>query len=230
MVLGTLEEVDRPALAAIVPHLTGCTVLVDVGANAVCKARHLEEFAVMGNVYTRYALHIRDPRVGLMSMGEEETKGSELTKGVHEVLKASDLNFVGNVEGHDLFTGKVDVIVMDGFTGNVALKACETLAESLLHLIREELVRNPLRRVGAALCRGAFRAVKRRTDPIEYGGAPLLGVKGCCVIGHGRSNAVAVKHGIRAAAEFYTSGVNERIEAALKGLFARKETPSLEGS
>ncbi len=142
MVLGTLEEVDRPALAAVVPHLTGRTVLLDVGANAQCKARHLEEFAVMGSVYTRDVFGTPNPRVGLMSMGEEETKGNELTKEVHEVLKDSSLNFIGNVEGHDLFTGKVDVIVMDGFTGNVVLKASETLAESIVELLREELGRS----------------------------------------------------------------------------------------
>ena len=223
LALGTLEEVDRPALAAIVPNVSGKTVLLDVGANATCKARQLEEFAVMGKVYTRAVLQTANPRVGLMSMGEEETKGNELTKEVHEVLKSANLNFVGNVEGHDLFTGKVDVIVMDGFTGNVVLKASETLAESMLQLLKEELMRTPIRKLGAALCKGAFRAVKRRTDPSEYGGAPLLGVKGCCVIGHGKSNALAIKQGIRAAAEFYSSGVNEKIEAELKALFARRE-------
>jgi glycerol-3-phosphate acyltransferase PlsX len=225
LTLGTLEEVDRPALAAVVPHASGRTVLLDVGANANCKARHLEEFAVMGEVYTRAVFHVDNPRVGLMSMGEEETKGNELTKEVHEVLKASNLNFVGNVEGHDLFTGRVDVIVMDGFTGNVALKASESLAESLMHLIREELQRTFPRQLGAWLAQGAFRAVKRRIDPSEYGGAPLLGLKGCCVIGHGRSNALAIKHGIRAAAEFFRSGVNERIEAELRSLGARRDTP-----
>jgi glycerol-3-phosphate acyltransferase PlsX len=223
LALGTLEEVDRPALAAIVPNVSGKTVLLDVGANAACKARHLEEFAVMGKVYTRAVLQTANPRVGLMSMGEEETKGNDLVKEVHEVLKNASLNFIGNVEGHDLFTGKVDVIVMDGFTGNVVLKASETLAESMLHLLQEELMRTPVRKLGAALCKGAFRAVKRRTDPSEYGGAPLLGVKGCCVIGHGKSNALAIKQGIRAAAEFYSSGVNEKIEAELKALFARRE-------
>jgi phosphate acyltransferase len=223
MALGALEEVDRPALAAVVPHLTGRTLLIDVGANANCKARHLEEFAVMGKVYTSAVFHTPNPRVGLMSMGEEETKGNELTKEVHEVLKESTLNFIGNVEGHDLFTGKVDVIVMDGFTGNVALKASETLAESMMHLIKEELMRTSLRKFGAMLSRGAFAAVKRRIDPDEYGGAPLLGVNGCVVIGHGRSTAVAVKHGIRVAAEFFTSGVNQRIEAELRALGARKE-------
>lgn len=223
MVLGTLEEVDRPALAAIVPNIDGMTVLLDVGANASCKARHLEEFAVMGTVYTRAVLHKENPRVGLMSMGEEETKGNDLVKEVHEVLKDSTLNFVGNVEGHDVFTGKVDVVVMDGFTGNVVLKASETLAESILHLLREELTRTAVRRLGAALSRGAFRAVKRRTDPSEYGGAPLLGVDGCCVIGHGKSNALAIRQGVRAAAEFHSSGVNDKIETELRALTARKE-------
>jgi phosphate acyltransferase len=223
LALGTLEEVERPALAAVVPNLTGMTVLLDVGANASCKARHLEEFAVMGNVYTRAVLHMANPRVGLMSMGEEETKGNDLVREVHEVLKSSALNFVGNVEGHDVFTGRVDVIVMDGFTGNVVLKASETLAESILHLLKEELMRTGLRRFGALLSRGAFRAVKRRTDPAEYGGAPLLGVAGCCVIGHGKSNALAIKHGIRAAAEFHTSGVNEKILVELRALSVRKD-------
>ncbi len=230
LVLGTLEEVDRPALAALVPNASGMTVLLDVGANASCKARQLEEFAVMGKVYTGAVLHTRNPRVGLMSMGEEETKGNDLVKEVHEVLKASTLNFVGNVEGHDLFTGKVDVIVMDGFTGNVVLKASETLAESMLHLLKEELQRTPLRRLGAVLSRGAFRAVKRRTDPSEFGGAPLLGVKGCCVIGHGKSNALAVKHGIRAAAELHSSGVNQKIEIELRALSLRKEAQPAGGA
>ena len=230
LTLGTLEEVDRPALAAVVPHASGRTVLLDVGANANCKARNLEEFAVMGRVYTSAVLRTPNPRVGLMSLGEEEGKGNELTKEVHEVLKGSSLNFIGNVEGHDLFTGKVDVIVMDGFTGNVVLKACETLAESMMHLIREELQRTPLRVVGAMLAQGAFKAVRRRIDPDEYGGAPLLGVKGCCVIGHGNSNAIAIKHGIRTAAEFFTSGVNARIEAELKALGTAREASGVQTS
>jgi len=223
LTLGTLEEVDRPALAAIMPRMDGRTVVLDVGANASCKARHLEEFAVMGKVYTSAVLHVANPRVGLMSMGEEETKGDELTREVHDVLKGSTLNFIGNVEGGDVFSGRADVIVMSGFAGNVTLKVSEALAETLMKLIREELTRTPLRRLGAALSRGAFHAIRLRIDPSEYGGAPLLGLKGCCVIGHGRSNAVAVKHGIRAAAEFFTSGVNERIEAELRALGARKE-------
>jgi glycerol-3-phosphate acyltransferase PlsX len=223
LVLGTLEEVDRPALAAVVPNVKGFTVLLDVGANAHCKARHLEEFAVMGHAYTRGVFQVKNPRVGLMSLGEEDTKGTDLTKEVLEVLKGSSLNFVGNVEGHDIYTGDVDVIVMDGFTGNVALKTSESLAESILALLKEELDRTPLRKLGAWLARGAFRAVKRRIDAAEYGGAPLLGVKGCCVIGHGRSSAHAVRQGIQVAAEFWRSGVNEAIEEELRGLSGRKE-------
>lgn len=219
MVLGTLESVDRPALAAVLPNREGGrTVLIDVGANAQCKARHLEEFAIMGHAYARGVFHLEQPRVGLMSMGEEETKGSELVRDVHEALKASTLNFVGNVEGHDVFTGKVDVVVMDGFTGNVVLKACETLAEFVIDLIREEVMRDTRSRAGAWMLRPAFRAVQRRADPGEVGGAPLLGLRGCCVIGHGKSDGRAVMHGIRTAAEFHTSGVNAAIEAELGGL------------
>ena len=226
MVLGTLSEVDRPALAAVFPNRGGRTVLLDVGANAQCKARNLEEFAVMGSAYSRGVFHVDSPRVGLMSLGEEETKGSDLTRDVNEVLRGSSLNFVGNVEGHAAFTGKVDVIVMDGFTGNVVLKACETLAEFMIELIREELLSSVRTKVGAWLSQPAFREVRRRSDPTEIGGAPLLGMKGCCVIGHGKSTARAVMHGIRAAAEFFSSGVNDSIEAELRALGLRKEAAS----
>jgi glycerol-3-phosphate acyltransferase PlsX len=206
-----------------VPNVTGRTLLLDVGANANCKARNLEEFAVMGNVYARAVLRVSDPRIGLMSMGEEESKGNELTREVHEVLKESPLNFVGNVEGRDIFNGKVDVIVMDGFTGNVVLKASESLAESLFALLREELSRTYFRKLWAWLSRYAYRAIKKRTDAAEYGGAPLLGVRGACVIGHGRSNATAIMHGVRVAAEFFASGVNAQIEAELHTLAPRRE-------
>ena len=226
MVLGTLEEVDRPALAAVIPNREGRTVFLDVGANAQCKARHLEEFAVMGSAYARGVFQVPQPRVGLLSVGEEETKGSELVREVHEVLKASSLNFLGNVEGHDLFTGKVDVVVTDGFTGNVVLKACETLAEFVIDLIRDE-VRHDLRaRLGALLLMPAFRAARRRSDPAEVGGAPLLGLRGACVIGHGRSGARAVMHGIRTAAEFHTSGVNAHVQGELRAIGTRREAAS----
>jgi phosphate acyltransferase len=216
--LGTLEDVDRPALSAVMPNVSGHTVLLDVGANANCKARHLEEFAVMGSVYADMALNIPNPRVGLLSVGEEESKGNELTKEVHEALKASNINFVGNVEGRDIFTGTTDVVVTDGFTGNVVLKASETLANTMMKILKQELMRTPLTRLGAYLSRPAFIAIKKRIDPDEHGGVPLLGIRGCCLIGHGKSDAYAIKNGVKAAARFWQSGVNAGIEAALRTL------------
>lgn len=225
LILGALEEVDRPALAAVIPSAVENvkTVLLDVGANAACKARNLEEFAVMGEVFTRAIFGIAEPRVGLLSMGEEEGKGDELTREVHEVLRASSLNFVGNVEGNDLFSGKVDVIITDGFTGNVALKACEALAAGLLAAVREELMKSTVRRLGAALSQNAFRDLRKRVNPAEYGGAPLLGIKGYVVIGHGSSKAYAIQNGIRAAADFARGGINERIEEELRALGNRRQ-------
>lgn len=217
-VLGTLEEVDRPALAALVPNHDGHTVVIDVGANAQCKARHLEEFAIMGSAYARGVLGVTRPRVGLMSVGEEETKGNELVREAHEVLKRSSLNFVGNVEGHDLFTGKVDVVVMDGFTGNVVLKASETAIELVFDLIRAGMSGGLRGALLSLLMRKAFEAVRRRHDPEEIGGVPLLGLRGCCVIGHGKSGVRAIEAGIRTAAFFHKSGVNVAIEAELRAL------------
>jgi glycerol-3-phosphate acyltransferase PlsX len=223
LVLGTLPEVDRPALAAVVPNRKGRTVLVDVGANAQCKPRHLEEFAIMGSAYARGVLHVENPRVGLMSVGEEHTKGNDLVREAHEVLKGSRLNFVGNVEGHDVFGGDVDVVVMDGFTGNVVLKTSESLAEFVIELVREEVEKDTRGRLGEWLLMPALRTARRRSDPAEIGGAPLLGLRGCCVIGHGRSSAHAVRNGIRAAAEFHTSGVNAAIAADASALGHARE-------
>jgi glycerol-3-phosphate acyltransferase PlsX len=217
-VLGTLEDVDRPALAAVVPNREGRTVVIDVGANAQCKARHLEDFAIMASAYARGVLGLARPRVGLMSVGEEETKGNELVREAHEVLKSSSLNFVGNVEGHDLYTGRVDVVVMDGFTGNVVLKASETAAELVFELLRAALPGGLRGALVGLLARPAFRAVKRRSDPAEIGGAPLLGLRGCCVIGHGKSGERAIEAGIATAAAFHRSGVNAAIEADLRSL------------
>ena len=209
--LGTLEEVHRPALAAMVPRPSGRTVILDVGANTNCKARHLEEFAVMGEVFTRTLLRVPEPRVGLMGLGEESSKGNHVTQEVHDVLECSGLNFVGNVEGRDLFSGRADVIVVDGFTGNVVLKASEKLAESMMKMLRDELGRTVTRRLGAWLCSGAFRGIKRRLDASEYGGAPLLGVNGACLIGHGRSSPKALRNAICFASSYASSGVIRRI-------------------
>jgi phosphate acyltransferase len=222
LVLGTLHDVERPALAAVVPTPHGRTLLIDVGANADCRAGQLEEFAVMGTVYVRRVFGVARPRVGLMSMGEEETKGKDLTKEVHEALKDSQLNFVGNVEGHDIFSERVDVVVMEGFTGNVVLKASETLAETLMCQLREELRRSWRTRLGAFLARPALHAAERRVDPAEHGGAPLLGVRGCCLVGHGRSTWVAIKQGIKAAADFFASGVNAELQDELVALAVRR--------
>jgi glycerol-3-phosphate acyltransferase PlsX len=217
-VLGTLEGVDRPALAAVVPTREARSVLIDVGANAECSARQLEEFGVMGSAYACGVLGITRPRVGLMSVGEEETKGNELVREAHEVLKRSSLNFVGNLEGHDLFSGKADVVVMDGFTGNVVLKASETAAELVFEMLERAVPRGLRGRLGALLLRPAFAEVRRRADPAEVGGAPLLGLRGCCVIGHGKSDARAIEAGIRSAASFHASGVNAAIERELAAL------------
>lgn len=218
MKLGTLPEIDRPALTAVVPNIKGKTVLLDVGANATCKVRHLEEFAVMGSLYAEEVLKIASPRVGLMSMGEEESKGTDLTREVHAALKESHLNFIGNVEGHEVFNGKADVVVMDGFTGNVILKSSETLASSIVFMLKEEIQKRPLAKLGALLAGGAFKALKRRIDPREVGGAPLLGIKGCCVIGHGKSDEMAICEGVRMAAVFSRSGMNAKITSEVSRL------------
>jgi glycerol-3-phosphate acyltransferase PlsX len=213
-VLGTLEEVDRPALAAVVPNREGRTVLIDVGANAQCDAHQLEDFSIMGSAYARGVLGIERPRVGLMSVGEEETKGSELVREAHEVLKRSSLHFVGNVEGHDIYSGRVDVVVTDGFTGNAVLKASESAADLVFELIRGAMPGGLRGALAALLMRPAFAAVRRRSDPAEIGGAPLLGLRGSCVIGHGRSDARAIEAGIRTAAAIHASGERDLLALA----------------
>ncbi len=218
VVIGVVPGVDRPALAAVVPTLTGRAVLLDVGANVECKPHHLVQFAVMGHLFSRKIVGVPSPRVGLMSVGEEETKGNDLTKEVHKTLKAVNLNFIGNVEGRDVYNGRADVIVCDGFTGNVALKTSEGLIEAVLKLLREELSRTLQTKIGALLSSGSFRHLKKRLDYAEYGGAPLLGLRGVCIICHGRSNAMAIKNAIRVAKEFADNQVNAKLEAELDEL------------
>ena len=214
--LGTLESVDRVALAAPFPNAKGSvSVLLDVGANVDSRPEHLLQFAVMGEVYYRATFGNKRPRVGLLSVGEEEIKGNVLTREVYTLLKKSSVHFVGNVEGGDLFSGAVDVIVCDGFVGNIALKICEGLAVSIFDLLKKSLKGSILSQIGAKLSQGAFKGLKRKIDYTEYGGAPLLGVRGVCVIGHGRSNANAVKNAIRVAAGLARARINERIEQEL---------------
>ncbi len=220
-VVGVLRGVDRPAIAAVLPNLKGHSVLLDVGANVDPKPWHLFQFAVMGNVYARDILGIERPRVGLLSVGEEEGKGNELTKEAYEQLKDSSLNFLGNVEGRDIYNGHCDVVVTDGFTGNVALKISESLAEMVMALIREELMRDTRSKLAAALARPAFNRFKKRVDYAEMGGAPLLGIDGGAIICHGASPVKAIKNAVRVAAEWAKAGLNEHIRAALENETAR---------
>jgi glycerol-3-phosphate acyltransferase PlsX len=222
MVIGTIEGVDRPALATILPNLTGHCLLLDVGANPEAKTQHFKEFAVMGSLYAQLAFGKESPSIGLMSIGEEDTKGTDRTKEAFKVLKEAGLNFIGNVEGRDVFNGKVDVIVTDGFTGNVILKVSEALGEMVEKLLREEIKKTLQASVGFLLSRSAFRSFKQRLDYSEYGGAPLLGVKGCVIICHGRSSAKAIKNAIRFAAEFSRQRVAEKIQASIAELHARE--------
>jgi phosphate acyltransferase len=216
MVQGMVPGVERPALATAFPTLKGTpTVLVDVGANVDASADMLAQFAVMGSIYSRAIFDIHRPRVGILSIGEEEHKGNALVHATTPLLKELPIHFVGNVEGRDLYTGLADVIVCDGFIGNVALKVSEGLIEVFKHMMKESLSSTIVRQVGAVLAKNGFAELKRRTDYSEYGGAPLLGVKGVCIICHGRSNPNAIKNAIRVAAEYASNRVNEKIQEGL---------------
>ena len=218
-VLGTLPSVDRPALAAPFPTARGgVSVILDVGANVDSKAEQIEQFAVMGEIYYRTIFGTRKPRVALLSIGEEEMKGNELTREAFNRLKQTPLNFVGNVEGRDVFAGEVDVIVCDGFIGNIALKISEGLVEHIGGLLRKALKSSLRSQMGYVLARRAFQEFRKKIDYSEYGGAPLLGVRGIAVIGHGRSNANAIKNAIRVAVGLSRSKVNEKIEQELSAV------------
>ena len=214
MIMGTLAVVDRPALSAVLPTQKGKpAILLDVGANVDCKPHHLEQFAIMGDIYSRAIFGIRRPRIGLLSIGEEDSKGNELTKEAFKALKRAPINFLGNVEGCDIFKGDVDVIVCDGFLGNVALKLSEGLYEAFASMLKQELQKTLSAKVGAIFAQNAFRNFRHRLDYSEYGGAPLLGIKGITIVCHGRSNANAIKNAIRVADEFCRHKVNSVIEA-----------------
>ena len=217
---GMLPGVDRPALAVTIPTRGRSAVLLDVGASMECRPSHLLQFAVMGSRYARVALGIDAPRVGLLSVGEEATKGNELTREAHRLLKTSPVSFIGNVEARDVYSGRADVIVCDGFTGNVALKISEGFAE----LIEAELSSTFTMRVGSLLTRRVLRQFHRRVDYSEYGGAPLLGVSGVTIVGHGRSSAKAVRNGVAMAYRFATEGVVERVEQDIAAANAGSRT------
>jgi phosphate acyltransferase len=218
MVFGAVPGVDRPALAAVLPTLAGHAVLLDVGANVACKPHHLVQFAVMGHLFSKKIIGVASPRVGLMSVGEEESKGNDLTKEVHQSLKHLHLNFIGNVEGRDIYNGRADVIVCDGFTGNVALKTSEGLIEAVLKLLKDELSSNLKAKLGALLSQQSFKRLKKRLDYSEYGGAPLIGLRGVSIICHGRSSSNAIKNAIRVAREYAENQVNAKLEAELASI------------
>jgi phosphate acyltransferase len=218
MVLGAIRGVDRPALAAVFPTAQGtATILIDVGANVDSKPQNLQQFAIMGDVYFRSIFAGRfpgaeHPRVGLLSIGEEESKGNELTREAFKLIRELPMNFVGNVEGRDLYNGKADVLVCDGFVGNVALKISEGMVETVRFLLKQSLQATISSQVGMLLSRKAFADFKKRLDYSEYGGAPLLGIKGVCIVSHGSSNSNAIKNAVRVAMEFANSKLNRTIE------------------
>ena len=209
--LGRIPGVDRGGIATVIPTPDHAFVLLDAGANIECKPLHLAQYAIMGNIYAREVLRYENPRVGILSVGTEETKGNELTLGAFKLCKQLNLNFIGNIEGHDLFRNHVDVVVCDGFVGNVVLKTCESLAMAMFSMLRRELTANPRRQLGALLAQNAFRAIKRRLDPEGYGGAPLLGFNGVVMKAHGSARERAIANAIRVTTETIQHHVNQVI-------------------
>jgi len=224
-IMGSLNGVDRPALALLIPAPKGLTLLIDVGANANCLPHHLEQFAVMGRIFMEDNLGIKNPRIGLMSIGEETSKGNDLTREAFERIKSAPLNFIGNVEGRDIYSGRADVVVSDGFTGNVALKASEGLGEALVSMFKHEVMKNVLARIGLFLMNRHLKKIYKKVDYSEYGGAHLLGIDGVCIVGHGRSNPKAVKNAVRVAQEFVVNRVKDKIQQELSC-----PTPALDGN
>ena len=209
--LRTLPGIDRPGIAAVLPTQVNNFVLIDAGANIDARPEHLLQYAFMGTVYSRHVLHYKNPTVGLISLGEEDVKGSELTKEVFKMLKRSSLNFVGNIEGRHLFEDPVEVVVCDGFVGNVILKTSESIAVALFKWLKHELTRSKTRMAGAYLARHAFHTIKKKMNYEEHGGSPLLGVNGICIIAHGASTPLAIKNALRVAAESIEQQVNPHI-------------------
>lgn len=217
-ILGALEGVEKPALSLLVPNLKGLTLLIDVGANVNCRPNHLVQFALMGHIFMENVLGLKKPRIGLMSIGEEDSKGNELTKEVFERLQTSSLNFIGNIEGKDIYSGKADIIVSDGFTGNVALKVSEGVVETFFYMARTEIMKNIFAKIGFFLMKRNLKKIYKKVDYTEYGGAQLLGINGVCIIGHGRSNSNAVKNAVSLAKDFVGSKVQEKIQNEIANL------------
>ena len=225
--LRTLPGVERAGIASTIPTESNLFVLIDAGANPDAKPEHLLQYAIMGSVYSRHVLGYKNPSIGLMSIGSEDNKGSEATKEVFKMLKASRLNFRGNVEGHDLFENPVEVVLCEGFVGNVVLKSCEALAHAIFSWLKHELKKNPLRMAGAVLAQGAFKAIRKKINADEYGGSVLLGVDGICIIAHGSSSAFAVKNAIRVALESIDHQVNPHIVKEIESYYANASSSQL---
>jgi len=209
--LRRLDPVFRPAIATVIPSGQGEFVLLDAGANHECKPAYLVQFAIMGSIYSRDVLGCQKPRVGILSNGAEETKGTDLTREAAKLCRQTDLNFVGYVEGHDLFTDHVDVVVTDGFIGNIILKSVESMGKAIIGLLRREMMATPMRKAGAMLAQGAFKSIKRRMDPEAYGGAPLLGLNGTVIKAHGSAREKAIMNAIRVAGETIQHKINDTI-------------------
>jgi glycerol-3-phosphate acyltransferase PlsX len=209
--LRMLPGIERPGIAIAIPTMAGISVIIDVGANIDPKALHLFQYGIMADAYCRYILHKDNPKIGLLNVGEEETKGTEFIKEAHTLLSESKLNFLGNIEGRDIYVGNADIVICDGFVGNVILKVSESVIDTLVKLIKKEIKSNPIAMIGAVLVSTAFKGLKKKMDYAEYGGAPLLGIDGACIISHGSSTPKAIKNAIRVAAEFKEQNVNKHI-------------------
>lgn len=216
MLMRRLPGITRPAITTLMPTLTGACIILDVGANVDSKPKNLLQFALMGSTYVKDIFGIRSPRVGLLSIGKERNKGNELTLGAYNLISGTDLNFIGNIEGKDIPHGKADVVVCDGFTGNIVLKFGEGVAEMLFKLIKLELKKHPLAFLSIPFLWGAMKDLRKRVDYSEYGGAPLLGIDGVCIICHGVSNSKAIKNALRAANEFVKKGINKKISGEME--------------
>ncbi|MCP4153479.1 MAG: phosphate acyltransferase PlsX [bacterium] len=217
-VLGTMKSIERPALALMIPTLKGNSLLVDAGANVDSKPKNLAQFALMGKVYLENVVGIKNPRIALMSIGEEEVKGNELTKATYHLLKAMDINFIGNMEGHDVYFGEADLIVTDGFTGNVTLKVAEGVADMMLSMLKREIMSNMLAKVGFFFLKSSLKRIRKKMDYTEYGGALLLGVNGIVIIGHGGSNRKAIKNAIHLSKKFISENVLDKISTEMESM------------
>lgn len=213
--LRMLPGIERPGIAIAIPTMKGRTVIIDVGANIDPKPAHMFQYAVMADAYCRYILHNDNPKVGLLNVGEEESKGTEFIKEAHALLSGSKLNFIGNVEGRDIYVGDADIVLCDGFVGNVILKVSESVVDTLVKMIKKEIKSSVIATIGAMLAGSAFQSLKKKMDYAEYGGAPLMGIDGRVIISHGSSTPKAIKNAIRVAGEFKTQDVNQHI---LEGL------------